>query len=138
MKVTIEGLNMSDVLLRFAKAKCINFETFRENAGPVKTPVWFVVSSGTLFVSTELNSGKVKRIRRSSKARMVSSTMGGEPKGEWIDAKVRFADLGESKRVVSMMNRKYNILKWVHDIYNWIRRRKIIILAITPLVVVDS
>jgi uncharacterized protein len=129
---------LSSPLSQFSKAKCINFETFRKNGEPVKSPVWFVVSSGTLFVSTELNSGKVKRIRRNSKARVVSSTMGGEPKGEWIDAKVRFADLEESKKALSMMNRKYNILKWVHDTYNWMQRRKIIVLAITPLIVVDS
>jgi hypothetical protein len=40
--------------------------TYRKNGTAVATPIWHVVKGGELFVVTEADTGKVKRIRNNS------------------------------------------------------------------------
>lgn len=50
------------------RSQYINLTTFRRNGQAVATPVWFVALNGRLYISTNVNSGKAKRIRANGKA----------------------------------------------------------------------
>jgi PPOX class probable F420-dependent enzyme len=60
--------------------------TYRANGTEVATPVWFVLVDGTLYVFTASDSGKVKRLRRSSRARIAPCDARGTPRGPWREA----------------------------------------------------
>ena len=49
----------------------LSLATFRRDGGAVPTPVWFAEVDGLLYVFTAGDAGKVKRLRHSSRARVV-------------------------------------------------------------------
>ena len=63
--------------------------TFRRSGAEVRTPVWFAAMDGKLYVFTAGDSGKVKRLRHSSRARVATSDVRGNVRGEWWDADAR-------------------------------------------------
>ncbi len=63
--------------------------TFRRSGAEVRTPVWFAAMDGKLYVFTAGDSGKVKRLRHSSRARVATSDVRGNVRGEWWDAHAR-------------------------------------------------
>src|SRR3989442_9628743 len=60
--------------------------TFRRSGAEVATPVWFAEAGGRLYVFTAGDSGKVKRLRHSSRARVAPSDARGRVQGVWRDA----------------------------------------------------
>ena len=56
-----------------ANAQYINLTTFRKSGVAVATPVWFAEHAGTLYVETTASTGKVKRIRHTSRATICSA-----------------------------------------------------------------
>jgi uncharacterized protein len=75
------------MLPQFQGEKVISLETYRRNGQPVRTPVWFLEENGILYVHTDDNTGKAKRIRRNPKVRVAPSHFRGKPKAEYIDAR---------------------------------------------------
>lgn len=67
----------------------IALETFRKNGEGVITPVWVTAENDKLYVWTQANSGKVKRIRNNSRVRIAVSDAHGNPKSEWVEASAR-------------------------------------------------
>jgi PPOX class probable F420-dependent enzyme len=63
--------------------------TFRRSGAEVRTPVWFAAMDGKLYVFSAGDSGKVKRLRHSSRARVAPSDVRGNVWGEWWDAHAR-------------------------------------------------
>jgi uncharacterized protein len=59
----------------------ISLSTFRRNGAEVATPVWFAASGAKLYVFTMGDSGKVKRLRHTSKARVAPSDVRGRVQG---------------------------------------------------------
>jgi hypothetical protein len=55
---------MSDALELFHGKRYFNLESYRRDATPVRTPLWFVERNGELAIYTMEASGKVKRLRR--------------------------------------------------------------------------
>jgi hypothetical protein len=95
---------------QFTKKSYLNLETFRKTGVGVKTPVWFVQDGNTLYVRTENNSGKVKRIRNNNLVRVIPCTMSGKVQGEWENATAVLADGTEALRVRKLLDRKYGLL----------------------------
>src|SRR5262249_12572995 len=48
----------------------LSLATFRSSGAEVRTPVWFASFGGKLYVFSAGDAGKVKRLRRSSRARL--------------------------------------------------------------------
>ena len=71
--------------------------TFRLNGAEVATPVWFAATDGRLYVFTAGQSGKVKRLRHSPRARVVPSDARGRLRDEWREATARI--LTESRSI---------------------------------------
>ena len=68
------------------QARYISLATYRLNGAEVATPVWFAAADGRLYVFTAEQSGKVKRLRHSTRARVAPSDARGRVRGEWRQA----------------------------------------------------
>ncbi|MGI9335195.1 MAG: PPOX class F420-dependent oxidoreductase [Gammaproteobacteria bacterium] len=67
-------------------APYMSLETFRNSGAGVATPVWFAVLDGAYWVFSESKSGKVKRLRNSSAARIAVCDLRGNVTGPWVEA----------------------------------------------------
>ena len=67
----------------------VSLATFRYSGAAVATPVWFAALDGRLFVVSAGDSGKVKRIRNSPRARVAPCDARGGVRGPWQDASAR-------------------------------------------------
>ncbi len=67
----------------------MSLATFRRSGAEVTTPVWFGAAEGKLYVFTASDSGKIKRLRHSSRARIAPSDGRGRVCGPWRDATAR-------------------------------------------------
>jgi uncharacterized protein len=119
----------ASALAQFADQKYLSLESYRKNGSPVRTPVWFAEENGTLYVYTEEDSGKMKRIRRNPRVRIAPCDMRGNLKGDWVDADARICGPEEANRGNHQLDRKYP-LKMLFNIFSRLRRQKRVVLAI--------
>jgi PPOX class probable F420-dependent enzyme len=98
-----------DKLSQFASKKHISLETYRKTGAPVRTPVWFVEENGELFVRTDSDTGKIKRIRNNPRVRVATCNMRGTVKGTWVDGEARMTEPESSKHVFSLLRKKYGM-----------------------------
>jgi uncharacterized protein len=76
----------------------LSLATFRRNGAEVATPVWFAASANRLYVFTAGDSGKVKRLRRTSRARVAPCDARGRVGGPWREATARLVEDGRTIR----------------------------------------
>lgn len=99
----------ADRITELSNHKYINFETYRKNGQPVSTPVWFMIDNNMVYVVTSSDTGKAKRLRNNPAVRIMPSGFRGEPKGEWIEGKARFAEGAEAERAIQLRKKKYGL-----------------------------
>jgi len=87
----------------------LNLETFRRSGAGVRTPVWFAEDQGRLYIRTEAESGKVKRIRNQARVRLAPSDAQGNPKGEWIEARAQLAPADQADLARRLFHKKYGL-----------------------------
>lgn len=121
----------ASTLTPFAGQKYLSLESYRKDGSPVRTPVWFAQDNGTLYVYTEENSGKMKRIRRNPRVRIAPCDMRGKITGDWVDAEARICAPEEAARGNRLLDRKY-WLKKIFNITSKLRRQGRVVLAIQP------
>ncbi len=95
----------------------LSLATFRQSGAEVATPVWFAAAGGKLYVFTGGESGKVKRLRRSPRARIAPSDARGRVRGEWHEASARL--LTEPRaidRAHAALRSKYGWQMWLGDV----------------------
>lgn len=113
------------VLDVFKNQSYLNLETTRKSGQAVPTPVWFVERDGALYVRTEAQAGKVKRIRNNPQVRIVPCGPRGELKGEWVAASAQLVEDGAtSEKINSMLNKKYGLLKAAFDMLGKLNKRE--------------
>lgn len=98
----------------------ISLATFRRTGAAVETPVWFAESQGKFYVFSASNSGKVKRLRRSPRARVAACNARGRIDGPWIDATARI--VGEPaviEAAYAALRAKYG---WQMRLTDWLSR----------------
>ncbi len=87
--------------------------TYRKNGQEVATPVWFAETQGHVYVWTELNSGKVKRLRKNKAVLVAPSDVGGKPTGPCFAASARLLDAKEDavsvERADAAFKKKYGL-----------------------------
>src|SRR2546427_1072797 len=98
-----------DKLSLFTDKKHISIETYRKTGAPVRTPVWFVEENGELFVRTDSDTGKIKRIRNNPRVRVAPCNMRGTVKGAWVDGEARMIEPESSKHIFSLLRKKYGM-----------------------------
>ena len=47
------------MLEQFSEQKYINLETYKRDNTPIKTPVWFVIDNGLVYIITRESTGTV-------------------------------------------------------------------------------
>lgn len=111
----------------FEDQKYISLETYKKNGQGVKTPVWFVISGGIIYVYTADSSWKAKRIKNNRSVRIVPSNFQGVPRGQWVEGEAFFEDESKLKPIISLRNKKYGLLA---RIIGMMRKEKIAIIGI--------
>src|ERR1700756_3706082 len=109
----------------FAEQKYINLETFKKGGEGVRTPIWFAVDpaknlgsdDARLFVYTEADSGKVKRIRNNGRVRIAPCDMRGKILGDWVDARAEIVTGGDCQYGMQLLNKKYLPWKQLLDFF---------------------
>lgn len=86
----------------------VNLTTFRKSGEAVPTPVWFAPHDGRLYVTTEPDSGKMKRIRNDPRVVLQPCNAWGRPRGESVEAVGRPLDEEEApERATRAFHEKY-------------------------------
>jgi PPOX class probable F420-dependent enzyme len=121
----------------FQRGKYLNLESFRKNGQGVRTPVWFAGDpvSGTpqsLYVYSEEDSGKAKRIRRNSQVRIAACDVRGKLLSDWIEARAEIVTGEEAGRGMRLINAKYAPWKKLLDLFSRFKRRGHVVFAIHP------
>jgi uncharacterized protein len=116
-------------LAQFDGQKYISLETFRKNGQGVKTPVWFVRHNDALYVYTEADSGKVKRLRNNPRVRVAICNMRGAVKGPWLDATASLVDGDERVAADKLLDRKY-LSKVIFKVFTRFSRRARVMIKI--------
>ncbi len=118
-------------LQAFEKQSYLNLETFRKTGEGLRTPVWFVEDGGTLYVRTVANSGKVKRVRRTSRVNVAPCKVDGKLLGDWQPGEAREQlDAETDRRVNALLNKKYGLMKFLFEIMSKLQRQKYTLLEI--------
>lgn len=94
----------------FEGEKYLCLETYKKSGQGVKTPVWFVISDGVIYIATTDSSGKVKRLNHDKSVRITPSNFKGEPKGKWVEGQAFFGNESELNLTMSLRNKKYGLL----------------------------
>jgi PPOX class probable F420-dependent enzyme len=72
--------------------------TFKRSGEPVPTPVWAgLAQNGRLYVRTEPESAKVRRLRNDPHVRVAASNVRGKPRGPVIEGRARVVPAGEEE-----------------------------------------
>jgi uncharacterized protein len=96
----------------------VSLATFRRDGTDVATPVWFAEAEGKLYVFTAGESGKVKRLRRSSRARVAPCDARGGLRGPWQDASAQLiTDGGLVERARAALRAKYGWQLRIFDFF---------------------
>jgi PPOX class probable F420-dependent enzyme len=115
----------------------IILETFRRDGTGVRTPVWFATDpragEAVLYVYTGADSGKVKRLRRSARARIAACDMRGRVKGAWIEVRAEAVTGTAFVRGMRLLDAKYWPWKQLLGLISRLPQRRLrTVIAIRP------
>lgn len=113
------------------KEQYISLTTFRANGEGVPTPVWFAREGDKLYVWTQANSYKVKRLRNNPSVEIAPCTVRGEITGPKISAQGRVLPPDQAPVVKAKLNRKYGLLARLFDLLGRLSRSERVGLEIT-------
>jgi len=127
-----EGTDMVN-LVQFEKQKYLNIETYRKNGVGVKTPVWFALEFGNVYIYTEAHTWKMKRVRNNSRVRIAPCKFNGDVLGEWIDAEAAIVtDDALRQHIDALLTSKYGLLKRFFDLLGRFSKGEKGYLHVTP------
>lgn len=94
-------------------ATFVALETFKKNGDGVVTPTWITGEDGKLYIWTELDSWKVKRVRKNSAVRICQSDYSGNPKGDWYTARAQVLETdADREKARRLFRKKYGLQFW--------------------------
>jgi PPOX class probable F420-dependent enzyme len=86
----------------------LSLETFRRSGVGVATPVWFAAHAGRLYVFSEGDAGKVKRLRANPAIRIAPCSVRGRLTGAWLPGRGRrVEDAPTIAAAYAALRRKY-------------------------------
>lgn len=105
-------------------ARYLNLATFRRTGAAVETPIWFAESQGRLYAFSAGNAGKIKRLRRTSRARVAACDVRGRVTGPWLEARARvIRDPALGARAMAALRAKYGWQMRVADLFSTLTGR---------------
>lgn len=99
----------------------VSLATFRKSGTAVRTPVWIAAANGKLYVYSEGDAGKVKRIRANGRAQFAECDMRGKLLGQFVDANGRIVDDNtERDQAFAALKAKYGWQMGIANFLSWI------------------
>jgi uncharacterized protein len=120
----------NEALAQFASQRYLNLESFKRDGTLVQTPVWFAEDGGALYIYTLANAGKVKRIRRNPRVRLVPCTMRGNVTGQWVEAEATIADATTAEHGHTLLLQKYGWKKRLGNVFSGLMKRERVVMTI--------
>jgi PPOX class probable F420-dependent enzyme len=87
----------------------VSLTTFRRTGAAVATPVWAAPDGESLVVWTRADSGKVKRLRHTSRVTVAPCDVRGRVLGPAVEAVGGFVDAADRDRAVAALARRYGL-----------------------------
>jgi PPOX class probable F420-dependent enzyme len=107
-----------------AGERCIALTTFRKNGQAVMTPVWFTTRLGTIYVETQGNTGKLKRLRHTPRVTFAPCTFSGKITGADCEGYARIVTAPEeSAAAAAAFAKKYGVMRDLFQSIRSVRRR---------------
>ena len=101
------------------RRRYVALATFRRTGAEVRTPVWFAAMDGKIYLFSAGESGKVKRLRHSPRARIAPCDVRGEVRGAWWDGTARIVtEPGVIERAHAALRAKYGWQGWLGDLFS--------------------
>jgi PPOX class probable F420-dependent enzyme len=95
-----------------ARDNYISLTTFRKTGKAVVTPVWFAEQSGTIYVESGKNEGKIKRIRHTARVTLAPCTLSGKVTGPTVEGKARLlTGAQEIATAQAALSKKYGLTR---------------------------
>ncbi|HET7899971.1 MAG TPA: PPOX class F420-dependent oxidoreductase [Candidatus Nanopelagicales bacterium] len=117
---------------RLAASTYVSLTTFKRSGAAVATPVWVSSDGDRLYVWTQGDSGKVKRIRNDGHVLVAPSDSRGVLQGAAVSGTASVLDAPDDLARVSSLHRaKYGAQFWLFDLGAKLLRRN------RPLVAVE-
>lgn len=91
------------------KETFINLTTYKTNGEEKSTPVWFTSIDDKIFVFTDLDSYKVRRIKNNPAVLLAPSKYDGSETGPRHKGNARLLSLEESPGVIASFKKKYGL-----------------------------
>ena len=90
-------------------SRYVSLTTYRKDGTPVATPVWQVSEGGDMYVVSDADAGKVKRIRRDGRVVVAVCDFRGRiaPGAPSAEATARLLDDGGTRTARTLLARKY-------------------------------
>lgn len=102
-----------------ARERYVSLATFRRNGAEVRTPIWFALVGGGLWMMTGGDSGKVKRLRREPRVRVAPCDARGIVHGPWREGTARLTqDPREISDAHAMLRAKYGWQVTLLDLFS--------------------
>jgi PPOX class probable F420-dependent enzyme len=123
------------VIDEIGRSRYVSLVTYRRNGTGVATPVWHVVRGGELFLVSEADAWKVKRIRNDSRATVTVCSIRGKiaPGAASAHGTARLLDPADTETVRTLLARKYVLSRtgnWFAKVLH-VRRPPLIGIALT-------
>jgi uncharacterized protein len=109
--------NQPDKLAALKKQQYANLFTYRKSGEAVKTPIWFALKDGKIYVMTSEDSWKVKRMRNNPRVLIGPSDARGNPRGETFEGVARILAPEEASVAKEALDTKYGLVKAVFDFF---------------------
>ena len=87
----------------------VSLTTFRRTGVPVSTPVWAAPDGDTLVVWTRTDSGKVKRLRHTSRVTCAPCDFRGRTQGPAVDGVAGFVAHSDWPGALAALRRGYGL-----------------------------
>lgn len=112
---------------QFTGRRYINLESYNKNGEPKRTPVQSIEENGLIYLRTDPNTLKVKRIAKNSHVRISISDRNGKPQGSWVDADATIIqDKAEQERIQTVFRKQYGAFgSWIVNIVARLRGERL-------------
>ncbi|MCZ2857162.1 PPOX class F420-dependent oxidoreductase [Blastococcus sp. VKM Ac-2987] len=89
------------------RSEYVSLTTFRRTGVPVATPVWAAPDGDALVVWTRADSGKVKRLRHTTRVTVAPCDVRGRARGPAVEGTADFVPDAERPRALAALRRAY-------------------------------
>lgn len=109
----------SSAFSNLAGHQFMKLTTYRKKGDAISTPVWFAQVGDVLYVTTQANAGKVKRIRNNGRVMVEPCTFRGESLGPAVEAWARELSPEDHERAKAALGKKYG---WQYTVFGLLGR----------------